>query len=196
MDTNQKLTQFMDAVNRSTDAEIARAEQAAEQEAAACLRDAEAACKAESARAYAEAESRITANYQKQMAQVGYRGKIAFLSRRQTLLMQLFAELREKLTAFTASPDYASWMEQLLRTHKPEADAVILLRDADMDMQDTLKKAAGASVTFRADSSIQLGGLSVLSPDGRRCENHTLDEAFAAQLRDFYRNHKIDGGNE
>ena len=196
MDTNQKLTQFMEAITRSTDAEIARAEQAAEQEAAALLRDAEAACKAESERAYAAAKSRITADYQKQMAQVGYRGKISFLSRRQMLLMQLFAELREKLAAFTESADYAPWMAQLLRKHPPEENAVILLREADLPLQDTLRKAAGVPVSFRADSAVLLGGLSVLSADGRRCENHTLDEAYAAQLRDFYRNHKIDGGNE
>lgn len=196
MDTNQKLIQFTDAVNRRTEAEIERAEQAASAEAEALLREAEAACKAESERAYNAAKVRITSEYQKQMSQVGYRGKIAFLSRRQTLLMQLFAELREKLTAFTASADYAPWMEKLIQMHMPEENAVILLRDADLGMQDKLKKAAGVPVSFRADGSIQLGGFSVLSADGKRCENHTLDEAYAAQLRDFYRNHKIDGGNE
>lgn len=196
MEANQKLQQFMDAVSRSTDAEIARAEREAEQKAKQYLLDAEARCKADFDRTLAAAKSRITAKYQKQMSQVGYQGKTAFLSRRQSLLMQLFGELREKLTAFTASEDYLPWLKKLLSAHQPEAGAAVLLREADMKLQSELESAAGADVTFRADPAILLGGLSILSADGRRCENHTLDEAYAAQLRNFYRNHKIGGGDE
>ena len=196
MEANQKLQQFMDAVSRSTDAEIARAEREAEQKAKQYLLDAEARCKADFDRTLAAAKSRITAKYQKQMSQVGYQGKTAFLSRRQTLLMQLFGELREKLSAFTASADYRPWLKKLLTEHQPEAGASILLREADMQLQSELKAAAGAEVSFRADPAILLGGLSILSADGRRCENHTLDEAYASQLRNFYRSHKIGGGDE
>ena len=196
MEANQKLQQFMDAVSRSTDAEIARAEREAEQKAKQYLLDAEARCKADYDRTLAAAKSRITAKYQKQMSQVGYQGKTAFLSRRQTLLMQLFGDLREKLAAFTASEDYLPWLKKLLSAHQPEAGAQILLREADMKLESELRAAASADVTFRADPAILLGGLSVLSADGRRCENHTLDEAYASQLRNFYRNHKIGGGDE
>ena len=196
MEANQKLQQFMDAVSRSTDAEIARAEREAEQKAKQYLLDAEARCKADYDRTLAAAKSRITAKYQKQMSQVGYQGKTAFLSRRQTLLMQLFGDLREKLAAFTASEEYLPWLRKLLSAHQPEAGAQILLREADMKLESELRAAAGADVTFRVDPAILLGGLSVLSADGRRCENHTLDEAYASQLRNFYRNHKIGGGDE
>ena len=196
MEANQKLQQFMDAVSRSTDAEIARAEREAEQKAKQYLLDAEARCKADYERTLAAAKSRITAKYQKKMSQVGYQGKTAFLSRRQTLLMQLFAELREKLAAFTASEDYLPWLKKLLSEHKPEAGAQILLREADMKLQAELEAVAGAEVSLRADPAIILGGLSILSADGRRCDNHTLDEAYASQLRNFYRNHKIGGGDE
>lgn len=196
MEANQKLTQFMAAVNRSTEVEIARAEQEAAREAEQILLHAEEACKAESERTLANARARITAKYHKQMSQVGYQGKTAFLSRRQVLLMQLFAELREKLGGFAASADYLPWLKQILSAHKPEAGAVILLRSADMQYRAELEQAAGSGVSVREDAAIRLGGLSVLSPDGRRCENHTLDEAYASQLRNFYRNHKIGGGDE
>ena len=65
-----------------------------------------------------------------------------------------------------------------------------------MQLQSELKAAVGAEVSFRADPAILLGGLSILSADGKRCDNHTLDEAYASQLRNFYRNHKIGGGDE
>lgn len=196
MEANQKLMQFMEAVNRSTAAEVSRAELEAEQEAEQILKEAEARCKADSARAIANAKSRITAKYQKRMSQVGYQGKTAFLSRRQTLLLGLFAELREKLAAFTASEDYLPWLKKLLSQHQPAEGAAILLREADLKYQDELRKDLAETVEFRADAAILLGGLSILSPDGRRCENHTLDEAFSSQLRNFYRGHKFDGGDE
>lgn len=196
MEANQKLKQFMDAVSRSTDAEIASAEREAEQKAQQYLLEAEARCKADHDRALSAARSRITAKYQKQMSQVGYQGKMTFLSRRQMLLMQLFDELREKLKAFTASDEYLPWLKKLLTAHQPEAGAEILLREADLGLQSELEAVVGQQISFRTDPSILIGGLSILSSDGRRCENHTLDEAYASQLRNFYRNHKIGGGDE
>ena len=196
MDATQKLAQFMEAVNRSTAAQIAQEEQEARQEAEACIREAEAQCRAEADRTIAAAKSKITAKYQKQMSQVGYQGKTAFLSRRQELLMALFGDLREKLIAFTGENAYADWLKKLLTQQPPENGGTVLMREADLALKDQLADAVGSNVTFRADPAILIGGLSVLSADGRRCCNHTLDEAFAAQLRNFYRNHKIDGGDE
>ena len=196
METNQKLTRFMDAVNRSTDAEIAKAVREAEQEAQALLEQAQAQCRAEAAREITEQKAAITAKYQRRMSQVGYRGKTSLLGRRQMLLMQLFSDLREKLTAFVQSEDYLPWLEKLLTKQQPENGSVILLREADMKYQEQLAKAVSVPCTFRIDRTIHVGGLSVLSADGRRCENHTLDEAYAAKLRNFYRDHKIDGGEE
>lgn len=196
MDANQKLTQFMTAVNRSTDTKIAQESAKAEEEAAALLEQEQARSQAEAAREIEHAQKRIDAKYQKRLSQMGYRGRTALLSRRHALLTKLFAELYEKLTLFSASAEYQPWMEKLLTNCKPEAGSVILLRKADMAMADDLKKAAGTNCIFRADAAIRLGGLSVLSADGRKCSNHTLDEAFSAQQRNFYRNHSFDGGNE
>jgi len=196
MESNQKLTQFIETVNRSTEAEIARAEQQAEQEAQELLKAAQEKCSAEAAREIAEKKSAITAKYQRKMSQVGYHGKTSLLGRRQMMLMQLFEDLRVKLKAFAESAEYAAWLEKILRAQKPEENAVILLREADMKYQQQLEKAAGTACVFRVDRTIHMGGLSVLSADGRRCENHTLDEAYAAKLRNFYRDHKIDGGEE
>ena len=196
MDANQKLIQFMDAVNCNTDAKIAAAEHEAELDAEETLKAAQAQCDAEAAREIAEKKAKITAKYQKRMSQVGYRGRTSLLSRRQSLLIQLFQDLRGKLAAFTASEDYVPWLSGLLKKQQPEEQAVILLREADMPLSEQLGKLIPASCTFRIDPTIRIGGLSVLSADGRRCRNHTLDEAYAAKYRNFYRDHKLDGGDE
>lgn len=196
MDAKQNLAQFMAAVSRNTDAQIAQAAAQAQEEAEQLLNDAAARAAADAEREIETAKRRIDAKYQKRMSQVGYRGRTALLSRRQSLLMGLFGELQQKLNDFTASDGYLPWMESLLKQAAPPEGAVILLRRADLAMQDALRSAAGVPCSFRADPAIRMGGLSVLSPDGRRCENHTLDEAFSEQLRGFYRNHSIDGGDE
>ena len=195
MDATQKLARFMDDVKAGADAQIAADHDAAKHEADLILSEAEARCRADAERTIRAAKAKITAKYQKRISQVGYRGKTALLSRRQALLLQLFAELRERLAAFTETSDYAAWMAKLLKSRADadaaEGEAVILLRAQDMHMQEQLAAAFGRPCAFRQDDSILLGGLSVVSADGRRCENHTLDEALSSQLRNFYRNHKI-----
>ena len=188
MDANQKLEQFMEAVSRSTDEQIAEAAAHADEEAARILEEADRDLEA--------AKQRIDMKYKKRLSQIGYRGKTSLLSRRQNMLLSLFAELRSRLAAFTESGDYCAWMTGIVGRAKPADGTVILLREADFSLREALSEAAQTAVSFRADPAITLGGLSLLSPDGRRCENHTLDEAFSAQFREFYRKHSIgDGGN-
>lgn len=192
MDATQKLARFMDDVKAGTDAQIAADREAAQREADQIISETEARCRADAERTVAAAKAKVTAKYLKRISQVGYRGKTALLSRRQALLLTLFGELRAKLAAFTETADYAAWMESLLKNRKDaEDDAVILLRAQDMQMQERLRAAFGHPCSFRQDDTILLGGLSVVSADGRRCENHTLDEALSSQLRNFYRDHKI-----
>ena len=196
MDANRKLEQFMEAVSRSTDEQIAEAAAHADEEAARILAEAQQRCAAEAERDLESAKQRIDMKYKKRLSQVGYRGRTSLLSRRQNMLLSLFAELRARLTEFTETDAYRDWMTGIVRNRKPEVGTVILLREADLPLGETLSAAAGGGVSFRADPVIVLGGLSLLSPDGRRCENHTLDEAFSMQLREFYRKHSIgDGGN-
>ncbi len=195
MDATQKLSRFMEEVTAGTDAQIAAAREAAQREADEILREAEARCRADAEITLSAAKAKVKAKYQKRVSQVGYRGKTALLSARQMLLMRLFADLREKLTAFTGTDDYTAWMTGLVKAYaaseEAEENAVILMRKQDMHMQDALLKAIGVPCSFREDAAILLGGLSIVSADGRRCENHTLDEAFSSQLRNFYRSHKI-----
>ena len=194
MDAQQKLSQFISSVQKNTETEIERAKQEAEEEAAECIRETQERCAAESAQQVTRAKAKITARYRKKMSQTGYQNKTAALAKRHALLMQIFAKLRQRLIDFTKSEDYLPWMKSLLTKHQPEENAVILLREHDLGLADMLKEAVSVPCSFRADKTVKIGGLSILSADGHRCENHTLDEAYTAQLRDFYRNHKIGGG--
>lgn len=197
MDAARKLDAFLSAVSEAAEKEVETKEQEAERSAEEYRENAMETVKARSEKELSDAKNKITAKYRKAFAQVGYRGKTALLSSRQALLGDLFSQLREKIVGFTDSPEYVEWLGGLLRENAPkEQDAVILVREKDLPLQEKLRSAAGISCDFRVDKSILLGGLSILSADGRRCENHTLDEAYASQYRDFYRHHKLSGGDE
>lgn len=196
MDASQKLAQFLEEVNQSIDLRIQEDQEKAQAQADALLRESEERSIASAERTLSDAKTEIAAKYQKRISQTGFRCKTALLQRRQALLQELFEKLEQKLTDFVASAQYESWMVSLLTKHQPEAEAVVLLREQDMPMQEKLAAVCQNKVEFRVDNSIHMGGLSVLSADGSICENRTLDEAYLMQTRNFYRNYRLDGGAE
>lgn len=196
MEENQKLTQFIDTINRSMEAEAEQMLRAAQQEADEIIAEARERCAAEEERRLAQAKRTLTAKYQKQLAQTGYQGKTTLLSQRQALLLVLFSDLRKKLAAFTDSADYLPWLKNVLAKDTPEAGSVLLLRERDMRYKDELAALLPAGCEIHADRNILLGGFSVISADGRRCYDHTLDEACSAEEQRFSRNYRFDGGDK
>ena len=103
MDANQKLEQFMEAVSRSTDEQIAEAAAHADEEAARILEEAQRRCAAEADRDLEAAKQRIDMKYKKRLSQIGYRGKTSLLSRRQNMLLHSSSQLPHRLTLHTVS---------------------------------------------------------------------------------------------
>ena len=194
MDASQKLAMFLDEVNQNIDLRIQDQKAAAQAEAESLLQDAEQKSIAGADGKLVQAKSEIAAKYQKRISQTGFRCKTALLQRREALVQSLFADCRQKIVDFVTSADYSKWMETILANHQPEENATIFLREADMALQPQLAAKCPASCKFTVDSSIHIGGLSILSANGHICENHTLDEAFLLKTRNFYRNHKLGGG--
>lgn len=195
MDATQKLAQFLDEVNQSIDLRIQDEKSQAQAKADALIQESEQRSIALAERTLADAKSEIEAKYQKRVSQTGFRCKTALLQRRQALLESLFAKLHQELMDFSVSADYSAWMTSLLQKHQPEENAVVFLRKQDMSLVDKLGAVCQNTCQFREDSSIHIGGLSILSADGKICGNHTLDEAYLTQTRNFYRNYHFDGGN-
>lgn len=194
MNTNQALMQFIHSVNDNIDAEINTMRAAAQEEADKILAEGEAEGKALSARQLATAKKALTAKYHRRLAQSSYRFQTALLQRRTQLLTQLFAALRERMMQFSASDQYYDWLKQLIAKVQPAAHSTILLRPADMQFVTDLQRIWPNSCQFAVDEAIQLGGCAILSPDGKRRENHTLDDALAEQIRNFHRDQHWKGG--
>lgn len=194
MDTTQKLIQFLEEVNRSIDVRIRNEQAQAQTQADALLAEREKESLAAAQARLDMEKTKIDAKYRERLATRRFQCKTALLQRHQVLLQGLFAKLQTRLTDFAASEAYTNWLITLLRKHPPQKNGTVLLRAADAALQPKLEAVCQQPCTFRIDAHIQLGGLCILSPDGHLCENHTLDEAYLSQTRDFYRNHNPEGG--
>ncbi len=194
MDNNQKLTAFMQRISEHMDAQIAQEESDTAQETVSFLQ-------AEETEGIAQANAEIEAarramhfDHRKRLSQTSLHTKTALLLKRKTLQTELFAALYQKLLDFSHSADYADWLVQLIQIHAPEAGDTICLRAEDLPLVSKLQAHCNPTCKFESDPNIHLGGLSINAANGRLCRNHTLDEAYAAQQRDFYRNHPEQGG--
>ena len=194
MDANQKLALFLDEFNRSVDAKIARIQQAAKEEADAYLAQAESESELLAKRQLATAQKALTAKYRRRLSQNGFQFRMAMLRRRKQMLQQIFAELHHRLAAFAASEAYLPWLLSVLEQNPPQAEETILLRPEDLKQESALRKVCTMPYRFAADDSIVIGGCAILSADGHFCRNHSLDEAYAAVIRNFHREQHLNGG--
>lgn len=67
----------------------------------------------------------------------------------------------------------------------PQADAVLLVRPADMSLEAQLREAFGRPCTVRADESITLGGLRLRSDAARLTVDDTLEMRLEQQKPQF-----------
>lgn len=196
MNANQELMQFIASVEHNIQAEADAMLATAEAEAREILHKANRESKALAERQLATAKKALTLKYQRRLAQNSFQFHTAILRQRTRHLSQLFSDLQKRVADFSASADYLPWLKNLLVAVQPTAQTTILLRKSDLQYVSELQKVCPTDCRFAADESITLGGCMVLSADGKRCMNHTLDDALAEQIRNFHREQLQNGGNK
>lgn len=196
MNANQKLMQFIASVDSNMQAESEAMLAAAKAEANEILHNANQESKGLAQRQLATAKKALALKYQRRLAQNSFQFHTAILRQRARHLALLFADLRQRVANFSASADYLPWLKNLMVTVQPAAQTTVLLREGDLQYVSELQKVCPADCRFIADGSITLGGCMVLSADGKRCMNHTLDDALAEQIRNFHREQLQNGGNK
>ncbi|MBQ4346305.1 MAG: hypothetical protein IJC75_04130 [Oscillospiraceae bacterium] len=196
MNANRKLMQFIASVDSNVESEAQQLLSAARAEAEQITQNAARESNALSQRQLTTAKKALALKYQRRLAQNSFQFHTAILQRRARHLSQLFADLEKRIAEFAASESYLPWLKNLLTTLQPEENTTILLREADLQYADILAAICHKSCCFSADASIVLGGCTLLSPDGKRCRNHTLDDALGEQIRHFHREQLENGGNQ
>lgn len=165
-----KLPIFLDAITALSDAQIAAIESNISGETAAL--EAQAEKKAEAAAAAwtrSEREHIRAAAAQQTVAREGQLRR-ALLSRREEYADEVFAAVRERIAAFTASAEYPAHLAALLekgRAALGEGKTAIYLRREDMHLGAALRKKCPNAELREGDFA--LGGLW-LSVDARRAD--------------------------
>lgn len=111
--------------------------------------------------------------------------RILFL-RRNEITNAVFSELRLRITAYTATPEYA---QQLVRLSSKAAsmlgtcpDIIAYLRHADMQFADTLKPVFAPNDVLIREGNLTLGGIIVESKSMRM----RIDESFDLSMEERY----------
>ena len=128
--------------------------------------------------------SRIRAEEGRKISQRLMENKRTLSLRREEIAQEVFAQVRSRIEAFTKTPAYArrlaALLQEALRTLGNPQDAVVTLRQADLSLEQELRRAVPAHFTIEA-GPIQLGGAIVRSPE----KNLRCDASFDVAMEDL-----------
>lgn len=164
---SEKLSRFTAKILAEAAAEAQRSMDQVQQERSAALRKAEDQVLRESYQYIHREVARIRAEAGQSVSRRMMEDRKALYLRREEMARETFAQVQEKLEAFTRTPAYGQRLEELLREaleQLPEAEDVeVFLRPEDAQWQPRLTQAAGGrSLTFR-EGTFRLGGLTARS---------------------------------
>ena len=162
------------AIRRKTDTEVTQSLAAREEEQARAART----IAFETARAKTQANRALSA--------ARAEARAALTARRQALTDGVFADAEARLAAFTATADYAAWLQASAAdlAARLGQGTVLYARPADC----ALLTALPAGCTLQPDDSIRLGGLRAENRAAHMAADDTLSTRLAAQRSWFLEN--------
>ncbi len=183
LDLNRQVEQFLATIREEGAKSCAEIEAKTEEDAAEALAQTERREKARSAEVIRVATARATAQGNRQLSDGRAALRAELAAQRDTLQKEVFALAQNKLAAFTASAEYAAWLQKsAARIAAALGEGCTLYaRRADLTL---FKAPAGCAVA--ADDSIALGGLKGVS--GAAVADDTLETRLAAQ-HDWFLEH-------
>jgi len=184
-ENNQKLDHFTATILNEATAENEQALADFQKERQAKLAQAHREARAE-ARAYLRASvDRARADAGHQVSRRMQESKRTLFQRRNEIAEQVFGQVRERIAAYTQTPEYGRRLEDLLRQAlavlENGDDTRVYLRPEDRSYIPGLRDAApGVHLTF-LDGSFRLGGLVAESP---RCGKR-VDSSFDSRMSEL-----------
>lgn len=188
---DNNLKEFIEAVNAEVDNKIEAIREQSDRQSSELLKNAEdealneAYIKIKACVSEEKYKSKMTVSKAEQEA------RIKVLTYREDLVGKIFDSVCDKLTDFTGSEEYLTFLSGLLEGENLNADSVVFLREEDMKYESELRKTAGSSCSFKADKSIELGGLSVYDQTSSVLVNKTIDNMLDEQKKDFGSNYRL-----
>lgn len=175
-----RLEQFRQAINTQADAEAAEITRQSEEKRAALEKERSERSSGAALGEIRAERSRTAAKFRKELSRCEFDRKNSVLAYRNQLLEQLFGEIRQSISGWTSTPEYAEYLKKALEKARQDlpGDIVICARAADIPAVKAL-----TSLPVEEDNSIILGGISARSEN--LFADYTLDSRLAEQKADF-----------
>lgn len=189
----EKLVQFYNAINDYAKKQRLRILYETEAQNAAELTRAESEALSDAYRMIQRETAEMRASVTKELSSHEYEGRRALFERRVDIEKKVFDEAAEKLSAYTATPDYKNYIYKAVlaaaKTFSSSPDGTVFrVREEDMTFAESINSAYGSKCTIEADSTIQLGGLRALNEGLGIAIDATLDARLEQQHEWFCEN--------
>jgi len=187
-DTIVKTEAFRDSVQKKAEAEIHRILDAAKKESELILAKAQDDFMRLSFETIANSSAQIVREAQRKTAKANAEAEKIVLHKRARVVDEFFASIKEKLAAFTETPDYAKFFERRLEQAFSEKGfynwVIVYVREKDRKLAESFAdKYPGLHVQPLAE--ISLGGFIVFYQKERQYLDKTLDRFLEREKENF-----------
>lgn len=188
---NEKISKFLDAIHKD-----------AEKRREVLERETEAFKQEEIRKAESEALREAYALIQHEMEETRLKiardlstkelsAKRSLLEKREEIMEKVFGLAREKLLAFSRTPEYKTTLFGHLddAAHRfGSIPLIVSIRPEDEAMKEEITAEFPAGCEVKCDGGIKLGGAVVFAPSLGKSADYTLDKSLAEQRAWFRRN--------
>ena len=112
------------------------------------------------------------------------------IRKRDEYVESIFAEVLKELKLFTESKDYRAYLENKAKQAGKSQfmNAVIYVREEDLQYTDLIKKAYGRNVLLQSSENIHIGGMIIEDQQSDLVLDETLEFALKTQKEWFNKN--------
>ncbi len=111
--------------------------------------------------------------------------RIKVLTHRETLVKQIFSDVEKRISEFTKTDEYKSYLVTLLKDESINSETTIYMKPEDMKYSEMLKSDLRIDCLFSEDAGIKYGGLSVYDKSSSVLINKTIDNMLDEQKKNF-----------
>lgn len=183
-----KLERFIAAVNDDVDKDVDKILGSAERRKSAELEEVRTDTQIITEAKISDSVKKIKSGYMKLSAKAELDGKKEILMERERLTQQVFENVRQKLIAFTNTPEYVDYLVKTAKSEHIRNGGVICLRPEDMKYSSEIEKALTVFCSFKEDATIKIGGLSILYEKNGVIDDKTLDWELEEAKTNFHGN--------
>lgn len=183
--SDEKVSKFVQAITAYAEEQRQKIHQEVEDFKAERLRQAEQEVLSHAYQLIQKERAELRNQMSREMSRRDMEARKALLSRRKEMTETVFAQARERLLAYTATPAYAEWLREsmtALAAQMPAEGTVYELCARDAAQMEALCPA-GSSLKTAED--IQLGGIRAVNAVAGLLADDTLDTRLDTQREWF-----------